>query len=64
LGHSIGPNWITPNDDNLEKIRTAKRPDTKREVKSFFGLLNYYRDFIPSFAAPLSDLTKKASLIE
>ena len=46
----------------MEKIRGAKRFDTKKEVRSFLGLANYYRDHIPSFAAiaaPLSDLTKK-----
>ena len=62
LGHQIGYDWITPNEENLEKIRNAKRPVTKKEVRSFFGLLNYYRDHIPSFAtiaAPLSDLTRK-----
>ena len=62
LGHNVGFDWIMPNDDNLEKVAGAKRPTTKKEVRSFFGLLNYYRDFIPSFAtiaAPLSDLTRK-----
>ena len=62
LGHQLQQNWVMPNEDNLNKIRDAKRPTTKKEVRSFFGLLNYYRDFIPSFAAvaaPLSDLTRK-----
>ena len=62
LGHDIGFDWIKPNHDNLSKIEDARHPTTKKEVRSFFGLLNYYRDFIPSFAtiaAPLSDLTKK-----
>ena len=34
----------------------------KKEVRSFLGLANYYRNHIPSFAAittPVSDLTKK-----
>ena len=62
LGHDVGYDCITPNDDNLEKIARAKRPVTKKEVRSFCGLLGYYRDYIPSFAiiaAPLTDLTKK-----
>ena len=61
-GHSIAENCIFINDDNLEKIRRAKRPTTKKEVRSFLGLANYYCKDIPSFAAiaaPLSDLTKK-----
>ena len=62
LGHDVGYNWITPNDDNLDKIARAKRPVTKKEVRSFCGLLGYYRHYIPSFAiiaATLTDLTKK-----
>ena len=62
LGHSIGENCISINEENLEKIRSAKRPITKKEVRLFLGLANYYRDHMPSIAAvaaPLSDLTKK-----
>ena len=62
LGHQVGFEWITVNDDNLEKIRMAQRPTTKKEVRSFLGLVNYYRAHIPLFAAisaPLSDLTRK-----
>ena len=62
LGHQVGFDWIAVNDDNLEKIRMAQRPTTKNEVRSFLGLVNYYRAHIPLFAAisaPLSDLTRK-----
>ena len=62
LGHQVGFDWIRVIDDNLEKIRMAQRPTTKKEVRSFLGLVNYYRAHIPLFAAisaPLSDLTPK-----
>ena len=62
LGHDVGYDCITSNNDNLDKIAQAKRPFTKKEVRSFCGLLGYYRDYIHSFAiiaAPLTDLTKK-----
>ena len=62
LGHQVGFDWITVNDYNLEKIRMAQRPTTKKEVGSFLGRVNYYRAHIPLFAAisaPLSDLTRK-----
>ena len=53
---------VNDNENNLEKIRTARRPTTKKEVRSFWGLANYYRAHIPTFAAvaaPLTDLTRK-----
>ena len=62
LGHFIRKDCISINEETLETIRSAKRPTTKMEVRSFLGLANYYRDHMPSFAAiavPLSDLTKK-----
>ena len=46
----------------MEKIRSAKRPTTKKKVRSLLGLANYFRDHISGYtaiAAPLSDLTKK-----
>ena len=63
--HHIGRDWITFNEDNLEKNRAARRPTTKKEVRSFWGLANYYRAHIPTFAAvaaPLTDLTCKGQL--
>ena len=62
LGRLVGGDCITTNQENSEKIHLAKRTTTKKEVRSFLGLSNYYRDHIPPFAAiaaPLSDLTKK-----
>ena len=62
LGDHIGRDWITINEDNLEKMRTTRKPTTKKEIRSFLGLANYYRAHIPTFvavAAPLTDLTRK-----
>ena len=62
LSHQVDFDWITVNNDNVEKIRMAQRPTTKKKFRSFLGLVNYYRDDIPLFAAiwaPLSDLTRK-----
>ena len=47
LGHSIAENCISINKENLKKIRSAKRPATNKEVRSFLGLANYYRDHMP-----------------
>ena len=62
LGHQVGGDVITPSRDNLEKVRNTPRPTAKKQVRSFLGLVGYYRDHIPAFAeisAPLTDLLKK-----
>ena len=61
LGHQVGVDVINPSRDNLEKVRNTPRPTTKKQVRSFLGLVGYYRDHIPAFAeisAPLTDLKK------
>ena len=62
LGHCLKQGIIGLHQDNVEKIKDAPRPSTKKQVRSFMSLAGYYRDFIPNFAAiavPLSDLTRK-----
>ena len=62
LGHEVGGDVITLSRDNLEKVRNTPRLTTKRQVRSFLGLVDYYRDHIPAFAeisAPLTDLLKE-----
>lgn len=61
LGHFIGNDRLQPNPDKVKAIENAERPMTKRQVKSFIGLVGFYRKFIPNFsviAAPLTDLTR------
>ena len=53
LGHYIGRDWTTINEDNLEKIPTARRPTTKKKVRYFLELANYYRDNICSVCSAI-----------
>ena len=62
LGFKVGHGKISPVEDKMAKIREAKRPMTKKEVRSFLGLVGFYRRFVPHFAEialPLTNLTKK-----
>ena len=48
----------------VDKIMDMPKPQTKKQVRSFLGAVNYYRKFIPHCAelmAPLTDLTRKAA---
>ena len=65
LGHQVGGNVITPRCDNVEKLPNTPRRTTKKQVRSFLGLVGYYRDHKPAFteiSAPLTDLLKKGRL--
>ena len=62
LGHIVGNGEIKPTPEGVGKVLAASRPTTKKEVRSFMGMVGYYRKFIPNMAAiatPLTDLTKK-----
>ena len=64
LGHEVRGDVITLRQDNLEKVRNTPRPTTKKQVRSFLGLVAYSRDHIPAFAeisAPVTDLKKGKS---
>ncbi len=64
LGRHVGSGNIGLQDFNVEKIRKAERPTTKKQVRSFLGLTGYYRNYIPNYstvACPLIDLTKKGA---
>lgn len=46
----------------VETIQNFPIPTTKEKVKSFLGMIGFYRKFIPNFATvalPLTDLTRK-----
>ena len=61
-GSTISGAGIKPTTNARDEIGKMTRPTTVKEVRSFLGSLNYFRQFIESFAtisAPLSNLTKK-----
>lgn len=54
LGHIVTPEGVKPNPQKIEAIKNFPIPRTDKQIKSFLGLLGYYRKFISNF----SDLTK------
>ena len=62
LGLVLGRGVIRPQVGKVEAIMAAERPTTKKQVRSFLGLVGWYRRFIPNFsekAVVLTELTRK-----
>lgn len=63
LGHVLGRGVIRPQTDKVQAIQHCPRPQNKKDVRSFLGLVGWYRRFVPDFArraAALTDLTRKS----
>ena len=62
LGHVLENGTIKPDPDKVKAIMTFPTPVTKKNVKSFLGVVNFYRPFInkcAEVAKPLTDLTRR-----
>ncbi len=62
LGYLVGNGTVAVPEARVKAIRDYKLPVTKADLKSFLGLLSYYRKFIPTFASitkPLNVLTHR-----
>lgn len=67
LGHIITPSGVHPNPDKVSAIKDFPIPQTAKQIKSFLGLVGYYRKFIKDFAQiskPLTKCLKKNAKIE
>ncbi|XP_077485401.1 uncharacterized protein LOC144095600 [Amblyomma americanum] len=56
LGHVVSSSGIQPHPDKVKAVEKFPRPTTKRQLREFLGLVNYYRRFVPRCAAVLHPL--------
>jgi transposase InsO family protein len=64
LGHVVSKDGVQCDPAKIDAVKTWPRPENKSEVKSFLGLIGYYRRFVPNFslkAYPLNFLTRSKS---
>ena len=62
LGYLINREGVRPSMKKVEAIRNLAPPKTRKQLRSFIGMVNYYRDMWPKrshLLAPLSSLTSK-----
>lgn len=57
LGHTITGEGLKPNMDKIAALKKFPLPKTQKEIKSFLGLVGYYRKFIKDFAKLTKPLT-------
>lgn len=62
LGYIIDVNGLHKSPDKVQAILKAKSPNNVSELKSFLGLVNYYRNFVKNAStilSPMHNLLKK-----
>ena len=60
LGYIVTRQGIQPNMKKVQAILNIGTPKTRKELRSFIGMVNYYRDLYPRrshILAPLSSMT-------
>lgn len=60
LGYTISRQGVQPSIKKVTAILDLKAPETKKQLRKFIGMVNYYRDIWPKrshMMAPLSALT-------
>jgi hypothetical protein len=64
IGHVFGENGVEPEPGKIDAMQSFPRPTNKKSLKSFLGLVSYYRTFIKNLSHdvnPLLDLLKKGA---
>ena len=47
LGHRVSEQGVEHTPERIEAIKNMTAPQTKTQLRSFDGMLNYFRDSVP-----------------
>jgi hypothetical protein len=64
LGHIVSKDGVRIDPERVKGIMEIPLPASKKSIQSFFGRINFVRQFIPNFAEivkPISDMLKKGT---
>ena len=61
LGHIVNRQGVQPSTKKVEAILKIATPKTRRQLRRFIGMVNYYRDMWPKRSELLAPLTKLTS---
>ena len=64
IRHVVGNGNLRTMPDKTEKLAQSPVPKTKKQLRSFLGLADYYRKFVRNYATmavPLTDMTRGGS---
>jgi hypothetical protein len=56
LGFSLTPEGINPGEAKLKAIKNPGPPNNVKEIRSFMGLCNFFRNHMPDFASTAAPL--------
>lgn len=56
LGHVISLAGLAPAPHKVEAVLKAPKPQNKKELQSYLGLINFYRTFLPNLSSHLQPL--------
>ena len=62
LGHMVSASGMSIDPEKVEVVMSWERPESIFEIRSFLGLVGYYKRFIKDFsrlAPPMTRLTRK-----
>ena len=50
LGHVVTSKGVKPDPEKVKAIKEFPTPRNTKDMKSFLGLADYYRKFVPQFS--------------
>ena len=62
LGHTVGRGKVRIPEVRVKALKEFRKPVTKKELKSYLGMLGYYRRFVPGFSSIALPLTRVTTL--